>query len=579
MIAVRSLQRLQRSIRSAWWIPSLVLVIAVLSPFSLGSAMAQLTLDNVFNDSVGAAYVPDLFTRVLGPSGFNEQPGLIAIGTCPVRVYKYVVKGPTAAGFRRCDWDGRAVNSSGCSYCPNSLPSSVPQTRTCNLDIEIYLPQANTFLDDSNPAVPAQAGLFPRVVVRKGDFSEQQKRMAAILLAQEQIPTVLWEQHDDGHCVLNDPSNQQAPCPSPNNQPCGANCGVSSSGCPIARQFGYANDGNVQPVSLRWMMRKYEDLGHFMGLGVLRLDERYALAQCFILSHVFYREFIKNTFGLTNNHPYLQNLKVVFSGGSKEGGAALTAAGAENRTAIGGPNRAAGVLADAYQGWDASNRGGFARYQTDWGFYRNPNGICPYGLPRTCQDGNPDYQHALGPFAVWSLYQHCDPSSSSTYYRVYVPSKDPNRYKDLMILDVTHTHDNNFPLGSSQRLWFDHDGLDSSGNPSVEPRWNFRLLRAINKGHGVRYLEPLNGSASTDCFDNSTYLWSAQDLLGMQMMRQLRDPNDVLDPVHFKSRFPRIEVASFTAPPQGNWTIRVRVTNLRNPDPEDYKVHFLQTHL
>lgn len=238
--------------------------------------------------------------------------------------------------------------------------------------------------------------------------------------------------------------------------------------------------------------------GSSSGLSVTdaRLDYRFALAQAFIVAGTFTKDVVKhyraNLGGATETQvdQWWGRAKLVYSGGSKWGAAAITAAGADSPWTDSshptGHRRAIGVRAGALQAWNlgiSTVSGGedtaftelsaFNRLETDW------------LEAETAPDARLVHKNKI--FSGW-LYdtKNRSVSTASPYYAdVYLTGQDEARYSGLLILNDSGTHDDLWALGASEYFWRQHDGMDNSFELDAgEPAWDVRFTREINRGHG-----------------------------------------------------------------------------------------------
>ncbi|MEW6744417.1 MAG: hypothetical protein AB1486_16815 [Planctomycetota bacterium] len=299
----------------------------------------------------------------------------------------------------------------------------------------------------------------------------------------------------------------------------------------IAQKLGYNGDGDIYAAHLDWLKLLY-DLSHGPRVQHMRLDFRFAYTQGYMLTTTFVQEYLKFYlpalgYDPATVAPWLDSVRVVYSGGSKRGSAMAIIGGIDPR--------AVGVRMKGNEGLESGPKGSSGRYIFDWGY-------CPNS---THED------HLWAPFATWKYLNESMPSPN--YSDIYVPANDPDRYAHLLFLDIVGTHDWINPLGSHETFWRARDGLDDSGNPDGSEWWNFRTIRRPNRNHGVIYEvghlpdQPDPGPVG------------AQDVVLWWALQNLKDPTHP---------FPRMEIARAWIPPltPTAWKVKVHIPGFQLPD-------------
>lgn len=267
-----------------------------------------------------------------------------------------------------------------------------------------------------------------------------------------------------------------------------------SSPDPLYDQFGYSGNESAFSMATRDILMSFGDNSHggdnSLSRSDLRLDYRFALAQGAIVTGTFVRRLVVQVYetfdeGLetpTAAENWAEEVKLFYSGGSKYGLAAITAAAANYQNTI-------GLRVGGAQSWNLGDRNettgeyselsAFNRYETDWlegvselgGRKVHDNTIQSYWFFESATDS------AIGldpPF-------HAD---------IYVPSSYVDRFESMLILDDVGTHDANFPLASPEKWFRDYDGLDENSpweldsSPLEDSVLDVRRVRNINRDHG-----------------------------------------------------------------------------------------------
>ena len=309
----------------------------------------------------------------------------------------------------------------------------------------------------------------------------------------------------------------------------------------ISVQYGYAGPASFQRAALKWM---HDSDPTSLTAEELRWDDRYENAQSNMHCTSFFQKMILDYF---DNDPavadWLDTIQVVYAGGSKTGGGAITASGVDPR--------AIAMRADSFQDLDGSVTSGTRRYSTDW---MECPVVCPVDDPCSAV---PVDAHRWTRHAAWAWeYRNETPS----YIDIYRVERDPTRYEHLLFLETVGSHDWINPIGSEVQFWSDRDGL-TGGVPSAEEWWNFRILRRPNQDHGLGY--PIGFQGNFEVKANILMTWSMMLHLIRGKALPRMESGDMLD----------VSGDPATEP----WTVRVRLTGTQaTHDPltdESFKIH------
>jgi len=311
----------------------------------------------------------------------------------------------------------------------------------------------------------------------------------------------------------------------------------------IAEQFGFNGPARFQREGCKHWLRTRDPLN--LTAADLRIDDRYHNAQSYVLCVTFFRRLVEEHFaGDPEAIAWADSVRVLYAGGSKAAGGALSAAGIDPR--------AVALRTSGFLEFDTGPRAAAHRFETDWR-------ECPLDCPEddTCTP-QLDEQHAWYRYTNW-LRRNQD--NLPSYWDTYRMGRNRSRYEHLLLLEIAGTHDWINPLGSDEAFWASVDGLVDGVPDPAEERWNFRLVRRINGDHGTSQTVGRTGGG--------------RDVRGDQLLlfRAL---------MHFArgKALPRIEGASLDVsgdPAIDPWTVRVRVTDLPSDhDPlveEQFKLY------
>lgn len=326
---------------------------------------------------------------------------------------------------------------------------------------------------------------------------------------------------------------------------------------PLPEQFGFPGVNRFAVRSRDVLMSRGMSN---LSVADLRLDSRYSIAQSFLLTGTFLQHYLTERLpdlvagdGIALDRgdveEWLSALRVIYSGGSKAGAAAVTAAGVDRR--------AISVDASGFQGYDAGEEGALRKHLTDW---------CedPIGRDEGIRLANSNGSFVNAVFRTATL----EPS----YAKTYVPGSDPSpeRYARLFLFDTMSTHDHNWPLGSSTAYFAARDGLDELGFPQVERAgFDVRHVRQPNLGHG-QFLQPFPGA-------NPKRLTS-RFLLLFRGALHLAGLNESLPRMELVEESLPFDCDPNCLPGEECWFLRVRLDELaatHDPARETFRVHVL----
>ena len=252
---------------------------------------------------------------------------------------------------------------------------------------------------------------------------------------------------------------------------------------PLWGRFGYMGGESTFAKDARKHMMAFAGDGppsdNELTLNDLRLDYRFALAQGAILTATFLQRVAENAPNAFGNDPakrqsWANRLRVIYSGGSKDGLGSMTAAGVDSR--------AVGVRVGSAPAWNVGevDSGGnytdlafLPRYKTDWLEIESAT----YDSARQL--------HENAQFADWAFRKRDITRSNAN---AYFPSRALDVYERLKIIDQIGTHDNLSPLGSTESFFRKIDGLQESASSdwtvsATETAWDVRIHRDINRDH------------------------------------------------------------------------------------------------
>ncbi len=458
-------------------------------------------------DTVFANVLPEILTRSLEEFDANGEAPIV--GGKFTRFYQSF-RGATFWGYCNpdladpCDCDC----SDGVDPCFATVP---PIQREARQTMEFFVPNDVDF--SSTPYL-----YVDKAGAHDGEGYEE-KALLSRVLARKGIPSAIWIEDD-----IYPPSGQ---LPTP----------------PIHDQFGYAGTASMQHAAKRWMRTRDP-----MTLTdeTFRFDDRYPNAQGYMLCVTFFQEYLADYY---NQDPgalaWLSNVKAVYSGGSKAGGGAISAGGVDPRCV--------GLRLSGFKEFDTRPvTSGPGRYEADM---RECPDFCPEDDP--CSDSPAD-EHK---WARWARWSYLNRDHHPSFYDVYRVCRDRSRYEHLLLLEIGGTHDWINPMGAHAAFYPDVDGMVGGLPDASENRWDYRVLRRINRDHGTFYVVGrTNGGKDV----------RGDQLLVFQALRHLA-----------KGRaLPRIDGAGLDVsadPSVGPWSVRVRIDDTRaEHDPlvhEKYKIH------
>lgn len=288
-------------------------------------------------------------------------------------------------------------------------------------------------------------------------------------------------------------------------------------------QFGLQTEANLLQAGLTWMLSRDVDTTP-LTLQDLRFHFRFGLAQGPILATTFFQAYMEDLHG-PQSEEWLDNLKVMHSGGSKTAGGVITAAGVDSRVKV--------VRMAGNQGLDAKQFGASPRHVSDW------------------QECPPTSQHRNATFVQWAYAHRFD---NPSYYDSYIPGMRVENYSHLLITDLIGSHDFFSPIGSHTEFFREFDGLDQNGDiDNSECRMDYRLVRRPNIGHGKKYVIAKAGN----CLEVGV-----TDVLLWRTIKHVVEFADL----------PRMEMSRINTS-QPTWTARVRVNGAHPIEREEYKIH------
>ncbi len=198
----------------------------------------------------------------------------------------------------------------------------------------------------------------------------------------------------------------------------------------------------------------------------------YGYARAYMGSATFAKRMLESVYEHTRAAPAPADLasKIVTAGGSKDGGAVLYATDADDRIVAAHPG--------GFDILDIAGEGGFIeRWHSDW---------------ERCGDEE-DWVYIPGPSQA--ILPWLRVTSGGEAFRRYwdlfdiIPQYDssfangPDGKRDLFMVYRYSTHDLHYPLGGSQRFWWESPAFD---------QLSYRTLVSINHDHGGDY-EPGQG--------------------------------------------------------------------------------------
>jgi hypothetical protein len=449
---------------------------------------SSVTLGEVFEEGIPGGLLEELLTR----SFAEAEPSLAPseeIGDGVVRQVA-TIRGARFWGYcnplsahrpgdacQGRDCEGHPAGGSD----PCEDPEAMPTCREGRMTLEMFFPEGLR----PDPRRPDSCVLLvlPAAASDLGDSGGSRSRDLARSLASLGVPTVLWCEAD----VLPHPPDGD---------------GV----LPICRQFGYASDSELQEAARRWMMTRGE-----LGVRDLRLDVRFARAQSYVLAATFYEAFLRERLFPKDARvePWLASLRVCFAGDigveTDPEGSPDAAADPGCVTAAGIDPRAVALYVGGFPGFGDGPQSGYHRLETDWS-------LCARERPSFCDGVASDPSSSYAAFAAWAWNQRDRPIS---YFNAFLPLRNADRYRGLLILDAAATHDPAIPLGANAGLWCPApatDGEIGGDAATSEPLWNVRIVRRVNRGRGVGYPAGREGERSV----------TADELLLARAMLHLR---------------------------------------------------------
>ncbi len=491
----------------------------------------EISLGDLYEEGVEGGLLADLLTRSVADADatFGERrelPGGVVVETVGIRGPRFFgFCNPTPSpgfGCPETDCLGRLCEDGS----PCDDPVAMPACRESRLTLEMYVPA--DFAAGRASAEP------PAVVVMQiedpdagSDSACGQKRGIVESLARAGTPGVVWYERD----TLPYPADA-TPMPR------------------LCRQFGFESDADLQLAGYRWMMLGDPDA---LTPAELRYDLRFAHAQAFVLATTFFESYAREHVGAATAAPedwsaWLDDLRVCLAGDSMErcdngvsgeGGVdegCLTAAGIDPRVAA--------VLVGGASGLTDGPGNAYQRYESDWS-------LCP-GTAMDC--GVRSDPASVDPWKDFSSWAWRHRGADASYFNVYAPARDRDRYDDLWILAVVATHDWRMPLGShASDAWV---GEASSASSEPDP-WRVRHLLRINRDRGVGIPVGFEGDRVV----------TAGELLLRRAVAQVRGGEEAL---------PSLRIESLDTTDRRRWHAMVRIGDRSHetaPEREHYTAY------
>lgn len=467
------------------------------------AAGPSITIDDVF---AADGVLVDILTRdyanfdVTGP-GANVAAKFTYID--------HGIRGPIFFGYCNPDLSDPCECHCTEGVDPCTTPGQPPISYRARLTVELWIPNNINFA--GTPVL-----YVDKVEARTGQ-GYQEKALLAKTLAKKGIPAALWSEID--HYPV----------------------GGGSPAVSVHEYFGYPGPATFQRAALRWL-RTRDPLN--LTPEDLRFDDRYLTSQGYLLTTTFFQRKVVEFFGGDPDaQAWVDRVESVYAGGSKTGGGAISAAGIDPRCV--------GTRISNFMSMDASDDCAPSRYDRDW---RECPVNCPTDDP--CTDV-PSGEHRWVRHSTWAWGNR---DNHPSYMDVYRPDNNRARYEQLFYVEIGGTHDWINPLGSHTRFWDSVDGMTGGLVDPLEDQWDYRLVRRMNRDHGVSTIVGQT-SGGLDVRADQLMVWGT--------LRHLAK----------NKAMPRIDTSMVDVsgnPATEPWSVRIRVSETRaGHDPalhEQFKI-------